>query len=42
MDQVIKEVIEQIKKDFNDGDTQALEEMLSELPLEVLEAYLPE
>lgn len=42
MDKIIKQIIEQIKTDLRDGDTQALEEMLAEVPLDALEAYLPE
>ncbi len=39
---VIKLAITQLKKDLNNGDTEAIEELLEESPLEALETYLPE
>ena len=38
---LIKLAIEQLKKDLNNGDILAVEELLEECPLEALEAYLP-
>ena len=35
-------VLEQIKKDVEDGDMTAIHEMLFNLPTKVLEGYLPE
>lgn len=39
---LIDAVIEQIEQDIADGDVEALAEMLTYLPKEVLKYYLPE
>ena len=39
---LIDKVICQMQTDIEDGDTTAIEELLKQLPKEVLEAYLPE
>lgn len=39
---IIDEVIEQIKEDLQFGDLSAIEELLSELPVERLTAFLEE
>jgi hypothetical protein len=39
---LIERVVELIKKDINDGDVTALEELLSFIPKENLLGYLPE
>ena len=39
---LIDACIEQIKKDINDGDLTALDELLSKMPWENLKFYLPE
>jgi hypothetical protein len=41
-EQLIKEVIAQVKEDIELQDTEALEELLSSLPEERLRGYLPE
>jgi hypothetical protein len=40
--ELIDEVLEQIKKDIADGDLSALDEMLQAMPINQLVAYLPE
>lgn len=40
--ELIDEVIEQIKKDITEGDVTALDEMLNALPVQRLLGYLPE
>jgi hypothetical protein len=40
--ELIDEVIEQIKKDIGEGDTTALDVMLNALPVQTLMGYLPE
>lgn len=40
--ELIDLVLEQIKKDIDDGDLTALEELLGFIPEENLQGYLPE
>jgi hypothetical protein len=40
--ELIDEVLEQIKKDITEGDLTALDEMLKAMPIEKLIGYLPE
>jgi hypothetical protein len=42
MDELIDKVIAQIEQDFANGDTTALDELLRAVPVENLQAYLPE
>ena len=39
---LLDRVIEQMKEDIGNGDWTAIVEMLSNLPTEILDAYLPE
>jgi hypothetical protein len=39
---IVKEVIEQIKLDFANNDITAIEELLSQVDIELLRAFLPE
>lgn len=40
--QLVDEVIEEIKRDISSGDLSALDEMLMMIPMNILQAYLPE
>jgi hypothetical protein len=42
MDELINKVIAQIEKDLANGDTTALDLLLLAVPVENLQAYLPE
>ena len=42
LDLLIEHVTYQIQKDFQDGDVQALDELLKTIPLKLLIAYLPD
>lgn len=39
---LVELVVEQIRKDLDDGDTTSIEEMLMHMPVEYLEGFLPE
>lgn len=39
---LVEQVVEQIRKDLEDGDTTSIEEMLMHTPVEYLKGYLPE
>ncbi len=41
-EQLLDDVVEQIQRDLDNGDTTAIYELLDHLPDAVLEAYLPE
>jgi hypothetical protein len=41
-EQLLDDVVEQIQRDLDNGDTTAIYELLEQLPDAVLEAYLPE
>ena len=40
--QILKEVVEQIKVDADNGDYIAIEELLSDIPIEKLKGFLTE
>lgn len=42
VDQLLREVVNQFKEDFESGDTTAIFELLYEIPVELLISYLPE
>jgi len=42
LDKLIELVVKQIRKDLADGDTTAIEEMLTHTPVEYLKGFLPQ